>query len=63
MKKSYWILFFLAILCPFFVGISFLLKYKGINHFEEVLYLSGVILILFIVLALKELFLALKELK
>ncbi|MFT4644237.1 MAG: hypothetical protein ACI8ZX_000638 [Planctomycetota bacterium] len=63
MKKSYWVLFVLAILCPFFVGISFLLKFKEIAFYEYFLYLSGAILALFIISAVKELILALKDLK
>lgn len=63
MKKSYWILFSLAILSPFMVGISFLMKYKEIATYEYLAYAAVVVLVIFILLAVKELIVLLKEMK
>ena len=63
MKKSYWLLFALAILSPFMVGISFLMKYKEIAAYEYIAYAAVVVLMIFIVLAIKELLEVLKEMK
>lgn len=63
MKNSHWLLFALAIICPMLVGISFLLKYKEVAHYESVLYLAGGFLIGFILIALKELFTLLRDIK
>lgn len=62
MKKTYWLLFGLAILSPFLVGISFLMKYKEIAAYEYMAYAALVVLVVFIMLAIKELLLVLKNL-
>lgn len=63
MKKSYWTLFALAILSPFMVGVSFLMKYKEIAAYQYVAYAAIVVLAIFIILAIKELLDILKEMK
>lgn len=63
MKKSYWILFGLALLSPFMVGISYLMKLKDIKAYEYLAYAAVAVLVIFILLAIKELLIVLKEMK